>query len=84
MSLALKDGIPNGFLSDLIIVDIAPSKGALSPEFRAYVNTMQEIEKSGITTRKEAHSILSKVEEVQCLRVYRYTQFGRLNNLRIA
>jgi hypothetical protein len=64
MALALSPDLPPGLLSRLIVADIAPSKGALSPEFRSYTDAMQRIEKSQITTRKGANDIIQEVESV--------------------
>lgn len=48
-------------LSSLVVADIAPSIGALSPEFIQYVSLMQEIENlppGKIKTRSDADKIL--------------------------
>lgn len=65
MTLALRSDLPPGLLSHLIIADIAPSKGKLSPEFQGYIEAMQRVEQSNVTTRKEAHSILEAYEKVR-------------------
>jgi hypothetical protein len=51
-------------LSHLIVADIAPSKGPLSPDFISYTEAMQAIESAGVKTRKEALEILHEVEQV--------------------
>ena len=52
-------------LQNLIIEDIAPTRGPLSAEFRSYVSSMREIESRKVTTRKEADAILAEVEPVR-------------------
>lgn len=64
MALALSPELPESLLSNLIVVDIAPSKGSLSSEFRQYVSVMRMIEQSGVSTRKEANEMLEAVEQV--------------------
>jgi len=64
MALALSPERSSNLLSRLVVADIAPNKGALSPEFRIYVDTMQKIEKEGVTSRKEANEYLQAVEPV--------------------
>jgi hypothetical protein len=65
MSVALSPELHKSLLSHLIIADIAPSRGPLSPEFRNYFKAMCEIESQGIKTRKEAHDILQPYESVR-------------------
>lgn len=67
MTFALDPELPQGLLSNLIVADIAPSKGDLSPEFTGYVQGMQKIEKSKVSSRKEAQDMLSEYEPVRCL-----------------
>ncbi|KAJ7639505.1 Alpha/Beta hydrolase protein, partial [Roridomyces roridus] len=62
MSVALSPAHSN-LLEKLIVVDIAPSRGALSSDFKAYVDAMQSIESAGVSTRKEALEILEEVEK---------------------
>lgn len=64
MSFALNPDLPHGVLSKLIVADIAPSKGDISPEFQNYVKGMQKIEASKVSSRKEAQNILSEYERV--------------------
>ena len=64
MAVALNPDLPTNALSNLIVADIAPSKGDLSPEFKAYVEAMKKIEASKVSTRKEAQAILAEYEEV--------------------
>lgn len=64
MALALSPNLPPGILSHLIVADIAPSKGALSSEFRNYTDAMHKIEQLEVTTRKEANDIIHEIEPV--------------------
>jgi hypothetical protein len=64
MSVALSSELPQELISHLIIADMAPSKGALSPEFQGYVEAMQKIEESCVTSRQEAQHILTPYEPV--------------------
>lgn len=64
MSVALDPDLPHDSLAHLLVADIAPSKGALSPEFQGYVEAMKKIEDSKVTTRKEAQQILTPYEKV--------------------
>ncbi|GAA5883044.1 hypothetical protein JCM16303_006807 [Sporobolomyces ruberrimus] len=59
MALALGGCDP---LSKLVVVDIAPGVGKISPEFRAYLDAMKEIDAAEVHSRKEADSILQKTE----------------------
>ena len=55
-------------LSQLIVLDIAPSRGSLSPEFIQYINVMQKIEAlppGVIKTRTDADDILKQYESVR-------------------
>lgn len=67
MAVALNPDLPVGLLSHLIVADMAPSRGPLSPEFRSYVKAMKQIEESQVTTRKEAQNILIPYERVRLL-----------------
>lgn len=64
MAVALHSDLPKDMLSNLIVADIAPSKGELSPEFKGYVEGMKKIEASKVASRKEAQAILTEFEEV--------------------
>ena len=64
MSAALNPDLPIGMLSNLIVADIAPSKGDLSSEFRGYIEGMKKIDASKVSTRKEAQEILLQYEKV--------------------
>lgn len=47
------------------VVDMAPAVGAISPEFKQYLETMRSVDQAGIKTRKEADEILQAVEPVR-------------------
>lgn len=71
MSLALHPALslPNSRISpiaNLIIEDIAPTRGRLSREFQGYAKAMQQmaLDKT-ITSRKEADKRLARVESVR-------------------
>jgi hypothetical protein len=49
---------------DLLVVDIAPGVGKISPEFRTYLDAMKEIDTAGVVSRKDADAILAKYEPV--------------------
>lgn len=49
------------------VVDIAPGVGKISPEFRAYLDAMQEIDAAKVSSRKKADEILQKTEPVRPL-----------------
>ena len=67
MSVALDPELPEGLLENLIVEDIAPSKGALSPEFQGYIQGMKAVDAAKVKSRKEARDILSKWEKVLVL-----------------
>jgi hypothetical protein len=65
-ALNLKNA-PQSPLSELIVVDIAPSIGKLSAEFQQYISAMQQIEAlppDSIKTRTDADKRLQKYESV--------------------
>lgn len=51
-------------LKNLIVVDIAPVKAKMSPQFRSYVEAMRRIESEKLKSRKEASELLSTYEKV--------------------
>ncbi|KAK4053997.1 hypothetical protein OIO90_003642 [Microbotryomycetes sp. JL221] len=59
MSLALE---PHEAIQRLVVVDIAPGSGKISPEFKTYLETMKQINNEKVTSRKQADEILQKVE----------------------
>ncbi|TCD66425.1 hypothetical protein EIP91_001361 [Steccherinum ochraceum] len=73
MAAALSPQLPEGLLKHLVVVDIAPSKGSLSTEFQTYIDTMSEIEMSGVTSRKEADEMLKPHEADPMVRAFLLT-----------
>ncbi|KAF7335316.1 hypothetical protein MSAN_02342400 [Mycena sanguinolenta] len=63
MTVALDASLPESTLSNLVVVDIAPSRGRLSKEFQGYISAMKQIEAAKISTRKEALEILQEHEK---------------------
>jgi hypothetical protein len=68
LALALQNEKPaSNVLSNLIVADIAPSTGNLSPDFIRYISAMQEIEALApgvIKTRTDADEKLQLYEQV--------------------
>lgn len=68
LALALQnEKSPSNVLSKLIVADIAPSTGDLSPDFVRYISAMQEIEALApgvIKTRTDADKKLQSYEQV--------------------
>jgi len=76
MTFALNPDLPHGMLSKLIVADIAPSKGDLSPEFRAYIEGMKKLEASKVSSRKEAQDILTEYEKDPSIRAFLLTNIS--------
>ncbi|GAA5962725.1 hypothetical protein JCM3765_006180 [Sporobolomyces pararoseus] len=74
MALALGGCEP---LSKLVVVDIAPGVGKISPEFQAYLNAMKEIDDAQVHSRKEADTILQKTEPDLGIRQFLLTNLDR-------
>jgi len=67
MATALSPELPSNALSNLIVVDIAPSRApSLSEEFAGYFEGMRKIEEAQIATRQDAQNILVEYEKVWC------------------
>ncbi|GAA5822602.1 hypothetical protein JCM5353_005500 [Sporobolomyces roseus] len=64
-------------LSKLVVVDIAPGVGKISPEFRAYLDAMKEIDAAQVHSRKEADAILEKTEPDLGIRQFLLTNLDR-------
>ena len=64
MAVALDPELPPELLTHLIVADIAPAQGALSPEFQGYIEAMTRIEASEVKTRQEADRVLQPYEQV--------------------
>ena len=67
MAVALSADLPVDAIEHLIVADIAPSNAELSTEFRSYVEAMMKIERSGVSSRREAQDILAPYESVSRL-----------------
>lgn len=52
-------------ISKLIVIDISPAKGAISPEFAKYVTGMREVNEARVSSKKEGDQILQSYEEVR-------------------
>ena len=51
-------------IAKLVVVDMSPAKGKISPDYAKYIEGMREIEQMGIKSKKEADVILQKYEQV--------------------
>ncbi|KAF9453441.1 alpha/beta-hydrolase [Macrolepiota fuliginosa MF-IS2] len=60
-------------LKNLIVVDIAPVKAKMSPQFCDYIGAMQRIEQEKLKTRKEAADFLSAYEKDPSIRAFLLT-----------
>ncbi|KAH8835005.1 Alpha/Beta hydrolase protein, partial [Flagelloscypha sp. PMI_526] len=70
MSVALSK--PN-LLSNLIVADIAPSKGNLSKEFQGYIDAMHAVQEAGVKSRKDASDVLTTWEKDQTIQAFLLT-----------
>ncbi|KAI0261101.1 alpha/beta-hydrolase [Gloeopeniophorella convolvens] len=73
MAVALSPQLPENVVDHLIVADIAPSAAALSSEFQGYVEAMSKIEKSQVSSRKEAQEILTPYEPDPMTRAFLLT-----------
>lgn len=65
IATALSPELPPSMLSNLTVVDIAPSRAAsLSNEFTGYFEGMRKIEDAQVSTRQDAQTILMEYEKV--------------------
>lgn len=64
MTVALSSSLPSDLIKNLIVADIAPSRGRLSPDFEMYLQAMHKIEDSKLKTRKEADHMLHEFVKV--------------------
>jgi hypothetical protein len=76
MAVALSPELPDDAIEHLIVADIAPSNAELSMEFQGYIEAMNIIEQSGISSRREAQDILAPYEPVCYLLLYRLLLSG--------
>lgn len=70
MALALNPGLPKDMLSHLVVVDISPAVGPISPEFRNYIGAMKEINEAKVQTKKQGEEILKKYEQDPSVRAF--------------
>lgn len=70
MAFALDPSLPKGMLSRLVVVDVSPAVGPISPEFRRYIDAMQEIDAAKVKTKKEGEEILKKYESDASVRAF--------------
>ena len=74
----------NNVLSKLIVADIAPSTGDLSPDFVRYISAMQEIEALApgvIKTRTDADKRLQSYEQVMSFLSFKLYPVTFANNI---
>jgi len=64
MALALDPQTPPDLLRNLIVEDISPIQGRMSPEFTSYAKAMMRIMEMKCKDRKEAEALLKEVEPV--------------------
>ena len=65
MTVALSPVLPAGTIEHLIVADITPSSASIiSSEFQSYIEAMNKIEKSKVSSRREAQDILAPYEPV--------------------
>lgn len=64
MAVALDQDRPKKLLSSLVVADISPIRGKISPEFQRYADGMIELEKMRVKSRKEAFDRLAEYEQV--------------------
>ncbi|KAH7325315.1 alpha beta-hydrolase [Rhizoctonia solani] len=70
MAFALNPSLPKDMLSRLVVVDISPAVGPISPEFRRYIDAMKEIDEAKVKTKKEGEEILKKYESDASTRAF--------------
>ncbi|KAF7759938.1 hypothetical protein Agabi119p4_11633 [Agaricus bisporus var. burnettii] len=75
MALALDPYLDTrqNLLKNLIVVDIAPNRAGVSPEFHSYMEAMLRIERKKLKTRKEASDLLSNFEKDPSIRAFLLT-----------
>ncbi|EKM75411.1 hypothetical protein AGABI1DRAFT_109477 [Agaricus bisporus var. burnettii JB137-S8] len=75
MALALDTYLDThqNLLKNLIVVDIAPNRASVSPEFHSYMEAMLRIEREKLKTRKEASDLLSNYEKDPSIRAFLLT-----------
>ncbi|GAA99665.1 uncharacterized protein L969DRAFT_98858 [Mixia osmundae IAM 14324] len=61
----------------LVVIDMSPATGKISPEFARYIEAMQEIESIGVEDKHQADQILQKYEESLPIRQFLLTNLNR-------
>ena len=77
MSVALSPALPPDLLSNLIVADIAPSKGKLSSEFQSYIDAMKKIEEHNTlvfivdikSNKRQIKDAVKKLYDVQAAKI---------------
>ena len=65
MAVALSPVLPPDTIENLIVADITPSDASqVSSEFQRYIEAMNKIEQSRVSSRREAQDILAPYEPV--------------------
>lgn len=74
MTVALSPVLPADTIEHLIVADIAPSNASvISSEFQNYIEAMNKIEKSKVSSRREAQDILAPYEPDPTTRAFLLT-----------
>jgi hypothetical protein len=73
MAVALSTELPDDAIEHLIVADIAPSNATLSTQFQGYIEAMNKIEQSKVSSRREAQDILAPYESVSRHQQHRAT-----------
>jgi len=76
MAVALDRDRPQDLLSSLVVADISPIRGKISPEFQNYADGMIQLEKMGVKSRKEAFDILAEYEQDISVRQFLLTNLA--------
>lgn len=64
MAVALSTELPADTIEHLIVADIAPSNAELSTQFQGYIDAMNKVGQSKVSSRREAQDILAPYEPV--------------------
>jgi pimeloyl-ACP methyl ester carboxylesterase len=73
MAVALSTELPDDAIEHLIVADIAPSNATLSTQFQGYIEAMNKIEQSKVSSRREAQDILAPYESDPITRAFLLT-----------
>lgn len=76
MTVALDQDRPPDLISSLVVADISPIRGRISPEFQNYADGMIQLEKLGVKSRKEAFDKLSEYEQDISVRQFLLTNLA--------